>query len=352
MKNLWTFFLAITLNLFSENFTSRESLEALVKDFLLAVHQKNKEKILSLCTYEENMEILWKKNKISKEENSKLEKEIKNATIHWFKVGDEIRFGRIKYKANNFMINKNRKVVLAKVKRFASPIQLTKINKQWKIQPYWLILNEKARIKQEAQSGQFSHVLEINGIPYSINLNKGQTIELANGEKLFIKLKETPLKMYNSKDINFSYSNQLYLREYKRKKAISVVLTSKLSNRIVIEISKNPKKSETLIKETMDSFIKSYQSLNLPVIKDNNKRIFKIIAQEKVFGQKIYTKMNKTDTQVDSFFCFKKSGKVIFISYHCLLKDIDLMDTYFSVIQETLMIKKDKLPKNLEKKSN
>ena len=324
-----------------KEFTSREELEQLVKDFLLAVYKKDKEKILSLCTYEDDIAILWAHKKLIDSNQQNLEELIHNSKISWFKVGDEIRLGKIKYIANRYMINQNRKVVLPHLKRFAGPIQLTKINNQWKIQPYWFILNEKGRIKEFEKKGEFTHSLEINGIPYQIILNKGSTIQLPNGEKLFLKLKEVPNKIYKNQGISFSYSSQLHLKTYQNQNSFSIVLNSKLSHRILIEISKNDKSISDIIDNTMNTFIRDYQRLNLIIAQEKNNKFFEIIDQEKVFGQRLYTKIDDNNTQIDCFFCFKKYGMTIFISYHCSVKDLDLMNDFFSLIKETMHLTQD-----------
>ena len=340
MKIFLIFFtLSLPWGLFSQ-INEKQEIEQVVRNFLKAIIQKDSKRIQHLSLYHEELNTLWTSP------NFKQKKQLLDALdkikFTWLKPGDQLRVLALNSIVNKYMVNEKRKIVIPRIVRFASPIQVIKINKEWKIEPFFFILNEKSKLEKNKTSGNFTHMLELNGQIYNINLDKRDIITLPNGKKIALLLKETPAKKFENSLLSFSYNKLLRLKEHyiveQKKQIISL---NRPNARILIEISpSSPDKSaKKLLEEVIHTYTKQYNSLGINVLKDKTLVSLKPFDGKQSFGKRIYAQLEEDTTQVDQVYCFDYKEKRIFISYNCHLHELDLMNDFFSQIQESLKIK-------------
>ena len=340
MKIIFLFFpFFLSWGLFAQ-IDEKQEIEQVIRKFLKAVVQKNNQEIQRLSLYHEELNILWTSPKFQQKEQ--LLNALDKIKFTWLKPGDQLRVLALNSTVNKYMVNEKRKIVLPKIIRFASPIQVIKINEEWKVEPYFFILNEKSKLEKNKKSGNFTHILELNGQIYNINLDKRDIITLPNGQKIALLLKETPMKKFENPLLSFSYNRLLRLKEhYYVEQEKQIISLNRPNARILIEVSPilPTKSTKKVLEDVINTYIQQYNSLGLNVLKDKTVVSLKLFDENQSFGKRIYAQLEENTTQVDQVYCFDYKGKRIFISYNCHLHELDLMNDFFSQIQESLKFK-------------
>ena len=341
LKKSYFFFFILMMTYSQEEL--KKKLEKRIRDFLIAIEQKDKKKIEQFCIYDKELHLLWTSDIISKNEPIIIQ-QIKEAPIEWLKEGEEIRLLSSVLRINNTMVNKNRKIALLKITRYAGPIQLIKMNKEWKILPYWVLLNEKLRIEKQQIIKLSSHILEINGIVYNINLNKNKNIQLADGKIVNALLKSNPKIRLNWGIMNLIYPQEYKVRKYKQDGVHSLILRRNNGNRIVIESYDLDKElsAKILLEDTINKYLDDYEKAKFRLLKNSPKQISEYILGKQCKGVRLYIQINKTSIKVETFFTTIYKNKMLFFSYHCFLEQINNIYKDFSLIKDSFSFLSEK----------